>query len=188
MKIIENILKNKVYVNNGEIIDINLDIKAMFKLKKGMDITGIYHDIIHESMMSKSIYIITLKDRTVFELIQKLKSKYNKENHFIINDVIEKLKKLNLLDDKEFVFRYVNINPNYSINKLKSKLISKGISIDIINEVLSELDLNENQEELIKKFILKNSKLDKQKLFRKLINKGFEYSSILNCLNYGEDE
>lgn len=45
----------------------------MFKLKKGMDITGIYHDIIHESMMSKSIYIITLKDRTVFELIPKIK-------------------------------------------------------------------------------------------------------------------
>ncbi|CAM3173293.1 regulatory protein RecX [Streptobacillus ratti] len=188
MKIIENILKNKVYISNGEIIDINLDIKSMFKLTKGMDITDIYYDLIYESMLSKAIYIITLKDRTVFELIQKLKEKYRKENYFIINDVVEKLKELNLLDDKEFALRYININSNYSINKLKSKLILKGISIDIISEVISELDLNENQEELIKKFILKNSKLDKQKLFRKLISKGFEYNRVLYCLNYEENE
>ncbi|WP_073508354.1 regulatory protein RecX [Streptobacillus notomytis] len=187
MKIIENILKNKIYINDGEIIDINLDIKSMFKLVKGMDITKIYYDIVYESMLSKSIYIISLKDRTVFELTQKLNEKYRRENHYIINDVIEKLINLNLLNDKEFVSRYITINSKYSTNKLKMKLLSKGISIDIVNIVFSELDLSENQEELIKSFISKNSKLDRQKIFRKLLNKGFEYESILHCLNCKED-
>ncbi|NYV28425.1 regulatory protein RecX [Streptobacillus felis] len=186
MKIIDKIHRNKIYFIDGEVVDISLDIKAMFKLIKGMDVTDIYNDIIFESMKNKGIYLISLKDRTSFELKQKLKEKYEKNNHGIINEVIEKFKELELINDREFAIKYIDIYPNVSINKVKSKLMNKGISISIINDVLSELDLNENQKELIQKFINKNKGMDKQKLFKKLINKGFDYTLILKSINYNE--
>ncbi|WP_156299078.1 regulatory protein RecX [Streptobacillus canis] len=188
MKKIDKIIRNKIYMQDGEVIDINLDIKSMFKLKNNMDITDIYNDIIFESMKSKAIYLISIKDRTIFELKQKLKEKYSKENHDNISKVVDVLQSLNLLDDLSFAKKYININSKYGVNKLKSKLLTKGVNFENINKAVESIDLKDNQEYEIKKIMSKNIGIDRQKLFRKLINKGFEYQSILCCLNCEVDE
>ena len=48
MKILK-IQKNKLYLNNEEIIDVNKDIVSMFNLKKDMDISDVYEKIISKS-------------------------------------------------------------------------------------------------------------------------------------------
>lgn len=186
MKILK-IQKNKLYLDNEEIIDINLDIKVIFKLKDGMDIEEIYSEIIYESMKNKAVYLVSLKDRTEFELKNKLKEKYLLKNHYMIDKVLEDLRNLNLLDDVEYSKKYILSNSHFGENKIKQKLLLKGISITNINnsynQLYDELDIKEIQKEVIEKFILKNKDMPREKLLRKLMSKGYSYKDILEVLN-----
>lgn len=109
MKILK-IQRNKLYLNNEEIIDVNKDIVSMFNLKKDMDISDVYEKIIFESMKVKSIYLIYLKERTEFQLKLKLKEKYSKDNYYLIDNVVIYLKELNYLDDFSYACSYIRIN------------------------------------------------------------------------------
>ena len=183
MKILK-IQRNKLYLNNEEIIDVNKDIVSMFNLKKDMDISDVYEKIIFESMKVKSIYLIYLKERTEFQLKLKLKEKYSKDNYYLIDNVVIYLKELNYLDDFSYACSYIRINKAIGSNKLRYKLKEKGINDNIIrdamDEVNSEIDLSEIERKNIQEFIKKNIKLEDEKLMRKLLNRGYRYDIVIN--------
>ena len=64
--------------------------------------------------------------------------------------------------------------------QINNKLMIEGYSYDIINYVLSNIELIDESEELLikeyNKLLLKET--DKNKIIQKLLNKGFEYSNI----------
>ena len=117
MKILK-LAKNKIYLEN-EIIDISKDIIYMYSLTVDMDITDIYYELIFESMKYKALYILGLKSRTEFELKNKLKEKYDKKNFYIIDDVVKKLKDMQLIDDYEYANYYIKYNMNKGEKKRK---------------------------------------------------------------------
>ena len=90
------------------------------------------------------------------------------------------------IDDEKFAKFWVenrNQRKGSSIKKLKSELFSKGVSSDIIEQVLSES--NRNDEDEIQKIIAKKAKkyTDEQKLIAYLARQGFSFDEIKKALS-----
>ncbi len=113
-----------------------------------------------------------------------------------VETLIQKLVKQKYLDDASFTNWFVEnrLNfSNYGVNKIKSELILKGISENIIEQVLSQLSrtIEKIQEEKMKKLIeryKKNTKAPNEyqkmlKIKQKLVAKGFSYSEISRLFN-----
>ena len=83
----------------------------------------------------------------------------------------------------EFWVENRNQRKGSSIKKLKSELFSKGVSLDIIEQVLSES--NRNDEDEIQKIIAKKAKkyTDEQKLIAYLARQGFSFDEIKKALS-----
>ncbi len=182
-KIINKIISNKIYLLNDfgdeqieEIIDISPDIIYEFKLKKNMDITEIYQDVLFASIKQKAMYYLYLKSRTRYELLSKLKLKYT--DKVLINEVLDWLEENLYLNDIDYALSYILSHKNSRVRNTM-KLMQKGIKkadIDIAYEDVSK-ELEENQ--LIKEVekLLENNK-DKNKIILKLTRKGYDYQSI----------
>ena len=106
--------------------------------------------------------------------------------------VIEKLKEYGVIDDKIYMESYIKSNPNFSKNKLKQKLIMSGISKDLIDDKLNDLEDEDSCLTNAKKF-LKNKIMDqktREKLIRRLTYLGYSWDSInsvLKTLNSDEE-
>ena len=106
--------------------------------------------------------------------------------------VIEKLKEYGVIDDKIYMESYIKSNPNFSKNKLKQKLIMSGISKDLKDEKLNDLEDEDSCQKNKKKF-LKNKIMDqktREKLIRRLTYLGYSWDSInsvLKTLNFDEE-
>lgn len=106
--------------------------------------------------------------------------------------VIEKLKEYGVIDDKIYMESYIKSNPNFSKNKLKQKLIMSGISKDLIDEKVNNLEDEDSCLTNAKKF-LKNKIMDqktREKLIRRLTYLGYSWDSInsvLKTLNFDEE-
>lgn len=109
-----------------------------------------------------------------------------------ILSVIEKLKEYGVIDDKIYMESYIKSNPNFSKNKLKQKLIMSGVSKDLIDEKLNDLEDEDSCLTNAKKF-LKNKIMDqktREKLIRRLTYLGYSWDSInsvLKTLNFDEE-
>lgn len=101
--------------------------------------------------------------------------------------VIDRLLERGYLDDAKFAEIFVRSRANlrnYSTRRMKLELQKKGISSDIIDQVLSESDdFDENV--ALKNLIAKkqNRYDDEQKLIAYLARQGFNYDSIRMALN-----
>lgn len=106
--------------------------------------------------------------------------------------VIEKLKEYGVIDDKIYMESYIKSNQNFSKNKLKQKLIMSGISKDLIDEKLNDLEDEDSCLTNANKF-LKNKIMDqktREKLIRRLTYLGYSWDSInsvLKTLNFDEE-
>lgn len=115
---------------------------------------------------------------------------YLKEKSFTqtaIDYAINKLKEYNYINDIQYAKNYVQSRQNSKGKRaIKFELKAKGIAEEIINRVLDE---TENSQEVIEKLALKfvkNKKNDekiKEKLFRHLVSKGFEFDEIKSAID-----
>lgn len=76
-------------------------------------------------------------------MYQKLLSKYRERE--IIKGVIEKFLELGYLNDYDYAESYINSH-NYSKKKMEFMLLQKGISSDIIGELLESSEFQEIDE------------------------------------------
>ncbi|MFH0912142.1 MAG: RecX family transcriptional regulator [Patescibacteria group bacterium] len=148
--------------------------KLCEELKK-QDINGKAYD--------KVLKLLSFRPQSIFEVRQKLKTKFNPET---IQQAVRRLKKEGWLDDQKFAEHWVKERSQTrarSITHLKAELIQKGIASNIIHEVLSSPDLTEQEfttaQKLIEKF--RHSKTPDQ-LKAYLSRKGFSYSVISKAL------
>ena len=132
-----------------------------------------------------ALKFLKFRPRSVFEIEQKLKSKKISENE--IGKVISVLKKNKLLDDENFAKMWVRdrnlLKPTGSF-VLKMELKRKGISDDIIEEVLTpqrDKVLAKNALEL--KYRDRN--IDYEKKVGFLRRRGFSQSVIYEVLKEG---
>ena len=103
-----------------------------------------------------------------------------------VEQVLSRLIEKKYIDDEKFAKFWVenrNQRKGSSIKKLKSELFSKGVSSDIIKQVLSES--NRNDEDEIQKIIAKKAKryTDEQKLIAYLARQGFSFDEIKKAIS-----
>ena len=110
MLTIIKLVKNKIYLSNEEIIDVNPDIIHEYKLRQGDDITDKYTDVLLASIKNKAIFYIYLKPRTSYELISKLKAKYT--NIDLINEAVMYMKECGYIDDVDYALSYILTHSN----------------------------------------------------------------------------
>src|SRR5690554_5096070 len=110
-----------------------------------------------------------------------------------ITEIINRLKKLNYLNDKVYSDLYVK--QQFDVNKkgpllIKKKLLAKDIKEGIIKkslEYINDEKINNNINSLISYFDRLNKKKTinqlKKTIFRNLLSKGYNYDDIFSCIN-----
>lgn len=146
-----------------------------------------YKEILKENQynMAKNFALgkISYSQKTSFELEKLLKD--NDFDTDAINKTIEFLKSYKLIDDKAYVKSFINDKSNiskWSRNKIRYALRSKKIDDQLIETYLSYIS-DEEEFQKAYDFAKKKSrgKTDydtKQKVYRYLSSKGFEYDII----------
>ncbi len=107
-----------------------------------------------------------------------------------INSVIDRLKELNYIDDFRFAKSFAESSTTSGVNAIRYKLKSKGISDEIINSVLENVDDDEQlikAVEIIKKQLPKYSKYEiyeqKRKINDFLYRKGYQWEVIKSAID-----
>ena len=135
----------------------------------------------------KAMWLISFRDHSRRELIDKLKRDYPDE---ICEKTADRLGELGLLDDGRYARRYAA--DLISIKRLSSrgvaqKLREKGIDRELIDEVLNEFDIDEDDQirAIIEKKYARSLTDEKgyRRAFNALVRMGFGYQSIKSALN-----
>lgn len=186
--------KYKIVIDDEKITtydSVILDNNLLYK--KNID-DSLYKKIIEDTKYydnyNKAVKYILKKRRSekeIREYLIKLKL-----NDVEIDKIVLKLKGVNLINDLEYCKAYINDSIYLSkngINKIKSHLLNQNISIDIIEDILRDVDLdifNNRLEKLIIKKINTNHKLSnsmlKHKILNEMINLGYDKDSIINII------
>lgn len=135
-----NIYIDNIYTFSADIEDI-----VRFDLKVGNEYTEEeINFFINECEIRKgfkyALYLLNNRDYCKKEIVEKLFMKGYSDNS--INNIIEKLKEYNLINDKIFAQKYINNKLKYKKNgkyKVINELKLKGIS----NEILEEIDIDD---------------------------------------------
>ena len=176
--------KNKIYLENDEIIDINRDIKAKYRIKTDSEISvEDYRQIIYESALSKSYFLLSMRDYTVKDLLQKLGMKY-KRNIVVrqeLEKVVFKLSELGYIDDYSYAKSYVERKKNLGRKRIEFELHIKGIDSKVIDEVYEKHETIDEKEE-IRSLLHKVKNKDENKQIAYFMRRGFKFSDILDVL------
>ncbi len=122
-------------------------------------------------LLNKAINFLSYRPRSEWEIRQFLKRKDSIAS--LQNDVIEKLKKLKLVDDEGFAKWYVEQRNTFrpkGRRMLEMELRRKGVKIK------PETDLSET--ELAKRALKKKKFMEKEKAIRFLASRGFSWETI----------
>jgi len=187
-----------VYVENEhDSHKIHPEIALFYGLKKDKEIISArWNEIIKENELklarSYTLNLLSTSFKTEFEITRKLKLK--KYNHKIIDILIEEMKNLSLVNDKQFANDYATelarrgFGKKAIIFKLKNKGISEKIIESIIQNSFDEKLEYINLKKVFDKkmqFLLKTEKNPlkrREKIYRFLCSKGFSHNLISDIL------
>ena len=166
-------------------------------IKDGTDITDEEWDILvdkinYRKAFNKCADFLSRRDHSVKELREKLLRTVDEAS---ADKVIERFEELGYLNDEKFAKNYVEHlfnNKNYSDNHVKQELYKKGISRDIVAQILEDVEIDsvENIITIInKKYYNKlNAENGKEKVVAALMRKGFSYGDIKSAFYRIENE
>lgn len=155
------------------------------KIQKGFDLSCNY---------------ISYQNRTEYEIIEYLKKK--KYNDEIINQIVEKLKEYNYINDANYVRTTLKVNyasKKYGKKRLTAHLQKKGIPIKYIRWIENQYPDHIEKQCAAYHFEKASQKYDQEPFLKKknkitayMIRKGFAYTSYIDLLNqiknYDENE
>lgn len=142
-------------------------------------IASIRHDVLLRAAREKAVRYLLSRDRSESEIIEKLMNAGFDED--IARDAASDLKTIGYIDDNRYARKYIADrlkNKAMSRKAMRFELERKGISVQIIDEALSEIEVNEEEIALrtAKKKFGKYDVSDKkiqQKIMRFLCHRGF---------------
>ena len=183
--------KRKVYINGKYTFPLYLGEIRRFDITVGQNLTNEVLDeinmVLFKRIRERALYLLEGMPRTEYNLRRKLLDNYYTEDY--IEPVMEQLKKYGFVDDMRYAMDYAESmrnNRGMSRKMIVGKLYEKGVSREIIQEVESKLPSDETaliERALKKKGLTMNEfkeleYVEKQKIYRYLLNKGFSSSCI----------
>lgn len=183
-----------VYLDGKFGFGIDLDNLVILGLKEGRDLSDeeigkIVKKSEFQKALDKILKFATLRPRSEKEIKDWIKRK--KVHESLHKDLFDRLKKLELIEDKKFAVWWVEQRQSFKprgIKALVMELRQKGISKEIIEEVLVREDINEKNiaKELLSKNEYKWKNLPpleaKQKKAQFLARKGLGWDTISSVL------
>lgn len=155
----------------------------------------VYEELVNKVLKKRAtlraMHILERTDKTEAQLRKKLEeSEYPKE---AVESAIAYVTSYGYLDDRRYAKHYIEWKKQGKGKaRLKMELAQKGISREIIEEVLESTDFGETRE-MIRQIILKKRKTnipmnekEKQRLYGFLMRKGFASSDILAVMREEE--
>ena len=155
----------------------------------------VYEELVNRVLKKRAtlraMHILERTDKTEAQLRRKLEeSEYPKE---AVESAIAYVTSYGYLDDRRYAKHYIEWKKQGKGKaRLKMELVQKGISREIIEEVLESTDFGETRE-MIRQIILKKRKTnipmnekEKQRLYGFLMRKGFSSSDILAVMREEE--
>lgn len=155
----------------------------------------VYEELVNRVLKKRAtlraMHILERTDKTEAQLRRKLEeSEYPKE---AVESAIAYVTSYGYLDDRRYAEHYIEWKKQGKGKaRLKMELVQKGISREIIEEVLESKDFGETRE-MIRQIILKKRKTDipmnekeKQRIYGFLMRKGFSSSDILAVMREEE--
>lgn len=175
-----------VDTSEGEFI-LHSDIIVKHKIEKGVINDNIFLLAVNESEiligLNLCLKYISSKLKTEKQIKDYL---YKKEYHKqAVDQIVEKLKEYNVINDEIYAETYTKNNPNFSKNKIKQKLMSVGVKNDISDVATQEVDDESSCLKHAEKY-MRNKVADKptiEKLIRRLQGMGYNWDTIKHTLN-----
>lgn len=134
----------------------------------------------------KALWLISFRDHSRRELYDKLRKDYSEES---CDRALDRLEELGLVDDGRYARRYtadlINVK-RLPARGVRQKLFEKGVDRDLIDEVLSEIEVDE--EEQIRSIVEKkyanalNDEKGRRRAVNALMRMGFSYADIKSAL------
>ena len=185
-----------IYIDDEYAFATFIDIVYKEGLSKGQEVNKEkYDDIIKKENKQKckntALRIIERAYKTEKEMRKRLCEKgYEQEE---IDEAVNFLKEYKFIDDDSYVKLYIKEKiKSYGSQKIKYSLINKGISKEVIEEELNNIESEEMKQTALclaeKKYKnLSKSEKDKFKLYNKicryLISRGYEYDMVKSVTN-----
>lgn len=180
-----------IYLDGDYALSISAELvyKENLRVNDNIDIDKIKEVADKEAYIkckNSAIRIIEKSYKTEKEVIEKLKLKGYEDKH--IEASIEFLKNYNFLNDDYYTGAFIRDKLNSrGSQRIKQDLMKKGVSKDIIEEKLSEVDKSAEKDVALKLAekklrVIKKSENDtykiSRKLYRFLISKGYTYDIV----------
>lgn len=187
-----NTKKKKLILDDGQVFALYNGEIWRYKLEEGGLLSEeLYQEILDTVLKKRArermMYLLKSGDYTEYQVRQKLKQGFYPEE--AVEEAICFGRQHRYLDDN----RYARIYAEQKSDKLSRRMLSmklseKGISRDVIERTLSELEQDEEEalETLIRKKNVDFSRLDwkeRQKICAYFMRKGFAYENILKKIN-----
>ena len=134
----------------------------------------------------KAMWLISYRDHSRRELIDKLRRDYSAES---AEAAVSRLEELGLIDDGRFARRYaadlINLK-HLSERGVRQKLHEKGVDRDLIDEVIDELEFDEQAQirDIIEKKYARSlgDEAGRRRAVNALARLGFGYSDIRSAM------
>lgn len=180
-----------VYLDNGDKLYLSYEVVLKNGLRKGSEISEDRFDFLirHNKkyhIRQKALSYLARRVHSKRELEIKLRQK--KYEIDLINEVLSDLVEKNIINDESFALHFTDekiSRKKWGIMKVKSELIKKGISSELIDKALKSYSTPESENEtasaLAKKKLSIITKREsdpqkvKQKLLSYLVSRGFQY-------------
>lgn len=148
-------------------------------------------------VFAKALRFLSYRSRSEKEIrdyLLKFFKRHPGDEKFIIDQVVKKLKDTKLLDDVEFAKAWVRSRTEYrprARNIIKLELRQKGISDDIIEDVLADKTEGKDDLTLAKQLLEKRKNryalMEREERYQKaggfLARKGFSYDVIKSAID-----
>lgn len=199
--------KATVFFDNGEKLILHKDILYQSGLRKGDEVSSDRFGFLNNQetlylIKQKAFRLLQRRIHTSRELYIKLRQKFSDE--LLIENCLNELKQKGFINDREFALAFISEkqkSKKWSKAKIKSELIKRGVSNEIISEVLNQTFDTERETESAKELAQKKlsqiikKENDKRKLFQKIMmylqSKGYDYemsSEVVKKILKSDDE
>lgn len=153
-------------------------------------LTGLQDQTHLQRLLDKTINFLSFRPRSESEIVSYLiKNKASKSEQ---QHILEKVKELNLVDDKEFAKWWVNQRQTFrpkGLRLVKSELTSKGVSREVIDTLESNSQTEEkNATQLLRKNWPKWQRfppdIAKRRAAGFLIRRGFDWDIVKKAIDH----
>lgn len=185
-----------VYLDNKFVCGLEVSTIMQNQLKVGKEISverleQIQLDSEVERAKEKALKLLERQKYTKKQLKTKLLTKGYLP--VVIDEAICKLEEYGFVSDKDYAESFLRSASTKSKKEIKYALMTKGVNENIINEVLSDIIVDEDEtiERLSEKFMRYKEPTaeNKKKLVAYLYRKGFDFNKINNVASkFGVDD